>query len=77
MGVGLLGIFYNLNHVGLLMSERHLVAHDFILDRVLQRRIEQHLDGLSLDKSHLDDTLAEAAVSRHLDDDTPLASLQF
>ena len=58
---------HHLNHLGFLMAQRHLVAHHLIFNRVLQRRIKQYLDGLSLHEAHLHDTLAEAAVPLHLD----------
>ena len=53
----------HLNVVGLAVSQRHLVAHDFVLYRVLQWGIEQYVHLLALDESHLDDSFAEATVS--------------
>ena len=53
----------HLNVVGFAVSQRHLVAHDFVLYRVLQWGIEQYVHLLALDESHLDDSFAEATVS--------------
>ena len=72
---GGLRLGYHLNHVGLLMSQRHLVAHNLVLDGIVKRRIEQYFYRLAFDESHLDDTLTESTVSRHLDDDTTFASM--
>ena len=63
--VGLVRLFlgYHLNHFCLLPTQRHLVAHELVLHGVLQRGVEQHLYRLALDEAHLDDSLAESAVS--------------
>ena len=45
------------------MSQRHLVAHQFIDDGVLKRGVLQHLDLLALDEAHLDDALSETTVA--------------
>ena len=78
--LGLLGLGHlvwgnHLDHVGLAVAQRHLVAHDAVFYRVVQGRVEQYLHFLALDKSHLDDTLAKAAMAHHLDDNALFASL--
>ena len=59
------------------MTERHLVAHQFILHGILERCIEQHLYLFTLDEAHLDDALAESTMTQYLDNNTFLTSLQF
>ena len=68
-------ICHHLNHIGLLMAERHFVAHQFIDDGVLKRGVLQHLDLLALDEAHLDDAFAESSVTQHLHDDAFFACL--
>ena len=55
------------DHIGLAAPQRDVVAHDFILDRVLQGGVQNHFDPLSADKTHLHDAAAETAVSRHFE----------
>ena len=62
---------------GFTVAQRNLISHDFVFHGILQRCVEQHLHGLALDESHLDDALAETAVSRHFHDDTPFAGFEF
>ena len=57
------------------MPQRHLVAHEFIDDGILERCVLQHLYLLTLDEAHLDDALAEATVTQHLHNDTLLTGL--
>ena len=75
--MGLLGLFYNLYHVGFLVSQRHLVAHNLVFHGVLQRCVKQHLNALSLNEAHLNDALTEAAMAVHLHDDALLTCFQF
>ena len=70
-------IAHHLYHRCLLVAQRHLIAHQLVFHRVLQRCVEQHLHGLALDESHLNDALAESSATAHLHDDTTLACLQF
>ena len=70
-----LGRRHHLYHGRLMVPQRHLVAHNLVLHRVLQRGIQQYLHLLSLDEAHLNDALAEASVSCHLDNDPLLACL--
>ena len=67
----LLGLFFrhHFNHRCLVVTQRHLVAHQFVLHRVLQRCVEQHLHGLAANKTHLNDAFAETTVAKDLDDD--------
>ena len=51
------------NHLRLMMPETYLIAHKFILHRVLQWGIEQHLHFFAFDESHLDDSFAESTMS--------------
>ena len=60
----------NLYHVGLLVAERHLITHNLVFHGVLQWGVEQHLHHLTLDESHLDNTLAESTMSEHLYDNS-------
>ena len=57
--------------------QRDVVAHDFILDRVLQGGVQNHFDPLSADKTHLHDAAAKASVAHHFDNRRRFAGLQF
>ena len=61
--------------VGLAVAQADFIAHDFVFHGVAQGGVEQHLDGLALDESHLDDAFPESAVSQYLHDDAGLAGL--
>lgn len=65
----------HLYHLGLLAAQTNLITHDVVFDRVLQRSVEQHFDGLSLDKSHLQDAFTEASVSFDFHDYSLLACM--
>ena len=67
----------DVNHLSLLAAQTHLIAHQLVLHRVLQRSIQQHFHRLTLDESHFYDTLAESAVTLYLHDDSTLTRLQF
>ena len=67
----------DLDERSLVVAQADLIAHKTILDGVLQRSVEEHLDALAPDEPHLDDALAETAVAVHLDDDALFACLQF
>ena len=67
----------DLDHLSLLPAKRHLIAHDFVFHRVLQRGIEQHLHHLTLHEAHLNDALPESTTAHHLYDDSLFACLQF
>ena len=67
----------HLNLVGLAMAQRNLISHNTVFHRVVERRIEQHLHFLALDKSHFYDALAKAAVSKHFDDNAFLTGFKF
>ena len=55
----------DLHQFGFGTTEAHLVVHDFIFHGVVQGGIEEDFHALSLDESHLDNALAESAVSHH------------
>ena len=65
------------DHIGLAAPQRDVVAHDFILDRVLQGGVQDHFDPLSADKTHLHDAAAKASVAHHFDNRRRFAGLQF
>ena len=67
----------HLNLVGLAMAQRNLISHNTVFHRVVERRIEQHLHFLALDKSHFYDAFAKAAVSKHFDDNAFLTGFKF
>ena len=67
----------DLDFIGLLTTQTHLVAHDLVFDGVLQWRTQQHIDALALDKAHLDNALAEATVSLYLNNIGLVARIQF
>ncbi len=73
------GLFFRdyLNHCGLVVAQRHLISHHLVLHGVLQGSVEKHLHGLPLYKSHFDNAFAEAAMAKHLDNDSALACLQL
>ena len=56
--------------VSLAMTQRHLISHNAILNRVFQGRIEQYFHSLSLDKSHLYYSFSETTVALDFNDDT-------
>ena len=62
---------------GLLAAEGQLVTDDFVFDRIAERGIQHDADRLAADKAHLDQTLAETAVSVDADDDAPFPRLQI
>ena len=65
------------DHIGLAAPQRDVVAHDFILDRILQGGVQNHFDPLSADKTHLHDAAAKASVAHHFDNRRRFAGLQF
>jgi hypothetical protein len=65
----------DLYHLGLGVPQAHLIAHDLVFHGIFERGVEQHLDLLALDESHLDNALAKASMTRHLDDDAALACM--
>ena len=64
---------YHFYHFRLMVPQTYLIAHQLVLHGILQRCIQQHLHLLALDKAHLNDTLAEATMPQHLDNDSFLA----
>ena len=65
----------NLDLVGFTVSQAHLVAHDFIFNRVTQRCIQQHFNLLSLYESHFNDSFSEASMTQNLHNNTCLSGL--
>ena len=59
----------HLNHARLFPSEGNSVADDFVFDRIPERRVQHHPYFLTLDEAHLDEALAETAVSVHAHND--------
>ena len=61
----LTGLFLgdDLDHICLLMAERHLVAHQLVFYRVLQRCVQQHLNLFTFHETHLNDALTETTVA--------------
>lgn len=60
----------DLYHPGFLPTEGNLISDDLILDRVPQRGIQDHLNLLPLDESHLYQPFPEAAMSMDTDNNT-------
>ena len=73
----LFGFREHLNHLCLLTAQTDLIAHELVLDRVLQGGIQHHFYRFTLDKAHFDDALAEATMTMYLHDDCVLTVLQF
>ena len=73
----LFGFREHLNHLCLLTAQTDLIAHELVLDRVLQGGIQHHFYRFTLDKAHFDDALAEATMTIYLHDDCVLTVLQF
>ena len=65
----------DINHLGLALAERHIVAHNSILYGVVHWRILHRAHLHTPDEAHLHQSLAEAAVSRHADNHSPLSRL--
>ena len=65
----------NLHLAGIAATQRHLEVHDAVFYGVLQRGVEHRLDGDTLDETHLDNALAEGAVTCHADHDTTFTGL--
>ena len=63
--------------VSLLMAQTYFVAHQFVFHRILQGSVQEYLYLLTLDESHLDDTLAESTMTLHLDNNATFACFQF
>ena len=53
----------------------YLVSYYLVLDRVPQRRIQDDLYLIALDKAHFLHTLTESPVTVHLDDHSTLTCL--
>ena len=49
--------------VGFRMAEGDFIAHDAVFHGILQGSVQQNLNFLALDESHLDDALAETSVA--------------
>ena len=64
---------HDLNHVRVVAVESDLSPKDLILDRIKERRVPDHGNGVPLDKAHLKDALPEASLPCYLDDDALLA----
>ena len=74
VGFALYGDF---DEVGFGAAQRDLVAHDGVLDGVVERGVEHDVDYAPLDEAHLHDALAEGAMAKYLDDHALLAGLQI
>ena len=59
------GFADNLHFCRVAASQRHFKIHDSVFDGVLQRGVEDRLNGDSFDESHLYNALAKGSVSRH------------
>ena len=64
-----LGKGYDFYQFCFAVAERNLVAHDLIFHGILQRGIQQDLNGLAFDEAHFHDALAKAPVAEHFHDD--------
>ena len=72
-----LAVGEHLDHFRFAAAQRNVVAHDAILDRVLERCIENHFDPLAADESHLHDAAAEPSVPQYFENRGRLSGLQF
>ena len=65
------------NHLSLLTTQRDIVAHDMILDRVFERGIEDHCHLLAAHKSHLHNTTTKTTIAKNLDHGSRLSCFQI
>ena len=72
-----LGLPYHLYFLSLFPAQRNLVSYYLILDRVLQGRVQYHLDTVPLDESHLYYSFAEAAVAIYFHDHATFSRPKF
>ena len=68
---GLAGLLFgnDLNLAGFFPPQGYLVADDFVFNGILERCVQHHPYFLTLDEAHLDEALAETAVSMDADND--------
>ena len=71
-----LALAQHFDHRGFLTAEGYFVTDYLVDDGVAQRGFHHHLDHIADDKAHLNDALAEAAVTVHFDDNASLAHFQ-
>ena len=67
----------NLNHFSFLMPQWYFISHYLVLNRILQRGIQQYLHRFSLDKSHFYDSLTETTMSQYFNNYTFFTGFQF
>ncbi len=67
----------HLDHVGFAASQRHVVSHDPVLDRVFERCVQNHFDPLVADEPHLHDPATEPAMAQHFQNNGRFSGLQF
>ena len=68
---------YDFYLVRLLAAQAYLVSDYLVFDGVFQRGVQHHFHAFALYKAHFNDSLAEAAVSVYLHDDTAFPCLKF
>ena len=72
------GLFFrnHLYHLGFAATQRNLVLHHLVLDRVFQRSVLQNLHPLAPHESHLHDAAPESPMAEHLENNGALPCLQ-
>lgn len=75
----LLGLLlgHYLYHGSLRMTEADFITHHTVFHRVFERGFFQDFHFLTLDESHLNNTLAETAMTHDFHNDATLAVMQF
>ena len=71
-----LGLGDHLDHLSLATTQRDLIAHNLIFDRITQRGIENHLDTFAAHETHLHNPATESTVTQYFENDGRLSGLQ-
>ncbi len=66
-----------LYHFRFAAAQRYVVAHDPVLNRVLERRVQDHLHPLAADESHFHDPAAEPSVAQYFQNRRRFSGFQF
>ena len=62
---------------GLFAAERHFISEYFVFNRIFERGVENHPDGLATDEPHFYQALTKTSVPCHLCDNGFFAGFKF
>ncbi len=66
----------NFDQAGFGATQRDLIAHNFIFDRILKRGIADDFDWFALDESHFGDSFAKGSMATYFGDNSGLSGLK-